>query len=271
LQDREGALNDFSTSLELARNEGNSAATENVIRTMTREVGVKDAIAYVERQASSDPRWRLMLVALYRSDKNDAAAIQSLEMLRSDFGKLTTPQQLNALRLEGTIYLTSQPPQPEKAERAYRELLAKDPDDFTALNNLACLLAENVNPPRPQEALEFSQHAYDLMSRRGMLEPLIADTHGWVLTLLDRPEGLGVLEDVVQRSPFLEAHYHLAEAYLKREYAQEAQNQLQLAEELILDAQKKDKPIDPATVSKVSDAMTRAQDMLRQKSQAQVP
>jgi tetratricopeptide (TPR) repeat protein len=271
LNDRQGALADFSTGLDIARNEGNDGASETIIRSMTKEIGYTDAIAYVLKLAESDPRWRLLLVSLYRSNQDDASAIAQLELLRADFSRLDTAQQLNALRLEGTVYLTVKPPQVEKSEKAYRELLKINPDDLTSLNNLACLLAESTTPPRPQEALEYSQRAYDLMTRRGQLEPLLADTHGWVLTLLGRPEGVNILETVVQRSPFLDAHYHLAEAYLKQQYPEEAQRQLVRAEELIAEASRKQEPVDPAIVAKVNDAMVRVQEAIRAKTQAQAP
>jgi tetratricopeptide (TPR) repeat protein len=65
---------------------------------------------------------------------------------------------------------------PGAADR-YRRILAIDPNNVVALNNLAFNLAEKQHDPK--DALPFAQRAYQLSG-----EPVVADTLGWVDHLL---------------------------------------------------------------------------------------
>jgi tetratricopeptide (TPR) repeat protein len=56
----------------------------------------------------------------------------------------------------------------------YRELIRISPDEVTALNNAAFMLAENRGDLN--EALRYAQHARELMPK----SPEVADTLGWV-------------------------------------------------------------------------------------------
>ena len=268
LGDKDAALAEFGSALNVAKDQGNDAAGELIVRTMARDIGVDQAIRKVqERAETGEPRWRIILAMLHNAKRDDQAAIKILESLRQDMAKLAPEQQLTVLRLMGNLYLTTDPPQPAKAQEAYLQLLDKVPNDWTALNNLACLLAESVNPPEPARAKIYSQRAYDLMRNQNDFQPLIADTHGWVLTLCNEVDaGIDVLQRVVERAPFLEAHYHLAEAYLKKSYHEQALRQLELAQAIVKDADQKQQPISPEVRRRIGEAEARAREGLREKS-----
>ncbi|MEO7192539.1 MAG: TIGR03790 family protein [Vicinamibacterales bacterium] len=61
----------------------------------------------------------------------------------------------------------------DKAVERYRRVLAINPDEHTALNNLAFVLA--VYQKSPKEALPFAERAYRLAK-----QPAVIDTLGWV-------------------------------------------------------------------------------------------
>jgi tetratricopeptide (TPR) repeat protein len=162
------------------------------------------------------------------------------------------------------VYLVAQ--QPVKSRQCYDKLLEMSPDDMTALNNMACLMGEVVQPPQPQEGLKFSQRAYDLMQRGNRRDPLVLDTHGWLLTLSGKvDEGIEVLRRANELRQIPDAHYHLGEAYIKKEIPDAALRELDMAMELVKRFIQNHEPVDPLLQSKIENAMSRANIMTRQK------
>jgi putative PEP-CTERM system TPR-repeat lipoprotein len=94
----------------------------------------------------------------------------------------------------------------EDAEREYRAILARVPDDAAALNNLAWLRLEKSDMP---DALALSRKAYD----RAAQNPSVANTYGWVLARAGRPrEAIPILRGAYQATSDTEMRYHLAAA-----------------------------------------------------------
>jgi tetratricopeptide (TPR) repeat protein len=193
-----------------------------------------------------------------------------IERILAEGDKLSPPERAQALRFAGSLYLTYQPePQTAKAYDAYLKLLDIEPNDWGSLNNMAYLVAEQMNPPRPAEALKYSRRAYDVMTSAGGRNPLILDTHGWVLTLNNQPqEGIDLLRRAISIQSFPEAHYHLGEAYLKTGAAVDAQKQLEVAVELIRQAEEKKEPVDFALRARVEGALAKAKEAAGTKSAA---
>ena len=81
----------------------------------------------------------------------------------------------------------------------------------TALNNLAYLLADDLN--RPEEALPYIEEAVRLARDTGA----VLDTHGWVLILVGRyREGIGILTRAIELDQnAAEYHLHAAEGYAR--------------------------------------------------------
>jgi len=95
------------------------------------------------------------------------------------------------------------------------------------------------------------------------------DTHGWLLTLAGQvDDGIALLQNVVDTSPVVDARYHLAEAYLKKAFPEEAKKQLELARAMIKRMTEMHQPYDPALDGKIDNAMLRVQEMLKSKGQA---
>jgi tetratricopeptide (TPR) repeat protein len=222
-------------------------------------------------QAQGGDKWRIMIARLQQTKGDTQGAIATLESVLAREQDLDRNDKLNAYRFGGTLYLmVSNAP---KSVECYKKLLEIAPEDMTALNNLACLLAEVVQPPDPKGGLVYSQRAYDLMQKGGRRDPLIYDTHGWLLTLSgDVDRGVDTLRQSLQLRRIPDAHYHLGEAYLKKQFADQALRELELALDLYKRMKEQKEPVDPALEGKIENALTRANIAARsKKSTANAP
>jgi predicted Zn-dependent protease len=153
---------------------------------------------------------------------------------------------------------------PLEAAAQLRSELEKAPDDVAALNNLACLLLDDVSPPQPQEALTFSQRAYDLLARAQVLSPSVCDTQGWALIQCGRiDEGVKLLEQTDAQAPSAAIRYHLAEAYIGKSQPAEAQRHLAGAMALAEESRKQGHPTDAALVARLDVVKARIAEMIR--------
>lgn len=98
----------------------------------------------------------------------------------------------------------------EEAAKVYQQVLTENPKSFAALNNLAYLLATNLN--RPTEALTYAQQAAAMTPN----DPQVLDTLGWVEFLAgDVDKAQETLKRSVRIKAFTANTYHLAEVMLK--------------------------------------------------------
>ncbi|MGV3515944.1 TIGR03790 family protein [Luteitalea sp.] len=119
----------------------------------------------------------------------------------------------------------------DEAIASYRAVLALQPADLVASNNLAYALA--TDPAGRAEALTLARRVYD--QTRG--EPTVADTYGWVLYQTgDVAEAARVLREAVRRAPGLvEAQIHLALVLLKSNERVEARQAWEAAQKVAPD------------------------------------
>ena len=274
--DKDGAIQSFEAALTTAGAERNEAAAQEVIDRLAKVIGVDDALMRILPLAQNDNRWRIVAAQLYGQKGNHEGAVEMIERVLAESDKLSPQDRAHVLGLAGQIYLAHQPqPLAEKAYDAYLKLLDLQPNDLFALNNMASLLSETMNPPRYKEALTYSQKAYDLLQKAGRRNEVVLDTHGWVLTLNGRPqEGIDLLRQAIAgsgESAFPYAHYHLGEAYLKTAAPEDAQKQLEIAAEQIRQKEEKKEMFDPILRSKVEAALAKAKESVRSKSAAATP
>lgn len=98
----------------------------------------------------------------------------------------------------------------EDAAKVYQQVLAENPKSFAALNNLAYLLATNLD--RPSEALTYAQQAAAMAPN----DPQVLDTLGWTQFLAgDVKNAQETLRRSVRIKAFTANTYHLAEVMLK--------------------------------------------------------
>ena len=116
----------------------------------------------------------------------------------------------------------------EKAATTWRKAIELDPDNHVALNNLACMWADNGI--HLDEALQLIERAVRMVPDRGSY----VDTYGWLLFKLGRTEEAAAH---LRRAAELDKnnaaiHDHLADALMKLGQRDEALAQLRKAREL---------------------------------------
>jgi tetratricopeptide (TPR) repeat protein len=116
------------------------------------------------------------------------------------------------------------------SEQVYRDLLARNPDNGLALNNLAWLLAIHAN--QGEEALKLIDRAIELYGPGGDL----LDTRASVCLVLGRPEeAVKALEDAVLQTPTGQRYFHLAQAFDKAGHRDAAKEKwIKATKELLL-------------------------------------
>jgi tetratricopeptide (TPR) repeat protein len=109
----------------------------------------------------------------------------------------------------------------QQAIEQYLVLLKHDPENVTALNNLAWLLQESGNP----DGMRYAERAYELAPDR----PEITDTLGWLLVQNgDVNRGLVLLQEARIKAPHIpDIHYHMAFALHKAGRNDEARKELE--------------------------------------------
>jgi Tfp pilus assembly protein PilF len=144
---------------------------------------------------------RLVLRSERRVHQGDhAGAVEALAAAIERAPNLVTPRLQLAQVYDATREWA-------RAAEAYRGVLALRPNNVTALNNLAYLLAERQGDPK--EGLALAERAY--FASRG--EPNVIDTLAWVHHRLGNPaEARRFIREAVARVPdAAEFRYHAAE------------------------------------------------------------
>lgn len=258
------AMQDYDAALASVEADKNLEVAQSIIGSISDTLGPDRALAVAQKRAATDSRWNIDVAYLLYHQHRVPEARQAIGQVLSNLSGLNKSDRIGALRMAGIIYMLGHPPEYPKARDAYVKLLSESPNDLPALNNLACLLANNVTPPQPKEAKVYSTQAYNLMKQSGRWDPLVADTQGWVLALCggdDLPQAVSILADVVDRHPFPEARYHLAEAYIKDNRLDEAKKQLDQATEALSLSQKNNQDVDPVLKVQIDQAQQRLREM----------
>lgn len=270
LDKKDEALAEFEKALNTKEVQQHDDIASVVLNSLAQEVGIDEALTQVAPKAEGNPRWQLLQAYLYQQKHDWPNAVATVDKMMTEVDKMPADQRLNVLRFAGTMYLSAQPkPMPEKALSAFKLSLKEFPDDTAVLNNVASLLTDYVDPARPQEALQYSQHAYDLMTKSGRIEPLVLDTQGRVLTMVNRvPEGIVLLQEAADRTDIPDVHYHLAEAYMMQNAPEEAQKHLIQASAAIEKATKAQQSVDPKMIRRVQELTAQAKKIIESKAQA---
>ncbi|HZK80392.1 MAG TPA: tetratricopeptide repeat protein, partial [Humisphaera sp.] len=233
--------NDKGAPDEIASND----AYQQVLDSFA-QISLDEALARVSKRIAL-PHWRIQYVSLLMRKHDFPAALAALAPLtdKSTLAALPRSDRVSALRFGAEC--NQYGGHPEASKPFYLAWLQEAPNDPTLLNNLACLLAENLH--RPDEARQYSQKAYDLGRKVNAPDPMIVDTHGWVLTLCGgdaSTEGLTILSGLVDtHGDFLDARYHLAMAYAKVNRPADAAAQLATAMAQIKTMEEKKSPVNP--------------------------
>ena len=134
----------------------------------------------------------------------------------------------------------------EAAAAAYRRLLKQNPDDLEVLNNLAYLLANDVD--RPQEAVPLAERAAKLAPENAE----VLDTLGWAYYRAgDSTRAQETLRRSVNLKPLPANTLHLGQVYLATDLQGRARESLQQTVELATAAE------DTATLEKARQLLER--------------
>jgi tetratricopeptide (TPR) repeat protein len=140
-------------------------------------------------------------------------------------GALTTamPQNVTALRmLAATCY---QARRYDEARRYYEVLLEQTGEDLMALNNLAYLLADQLDAA--EAAIPYAKRALAAVDDNPARRANILDTLGWVQFKAGRlTEAIGSLRQSVALRAMPANHLHLGQAYLANQQYDLAREQL---------------------------------------------
>jgi predicted Zn-dependent protease len=268
------ALPDLKRSLSAAIQDDDPPMIDQVAESIRTFFGADEAIKAISADSKKHVSARLALAHLYQAESNSEAALGQINDLMADFDHLSHRDQVNVLNSAAVLYQMAKPvPLVDKAYDAYQRWLKLEPGNMEAMNNLACLLADDYKPPRAKEGLAYADKAVSEMSQLGRTEPRLLDTQGWLTILNGSPEdGVVILNTAMTNfDPFPDEYVHLAEGYLRMHIPDpvEAETQAKLGLQLL----KKENPTDQdASVrAKLEDLINRSEGLRHGKQQAQVP
>ena len=196
---------------------------EDVRHTFAPDVGVQ-----LFETPVSDPRFtpandRILTPLLYAVGRKDEAATRAAGLVRA----ATTDAERGDLLIEqGVMYQAGG--DFEQARTAYEQALQYRPNDWIPLNNLAYMLADNLQ--RQELALPYAERAVAADDDPRVLGDTL-DTLGWIYVGLGRyREAIAELSKAVRLQPENPmTHYHLGEAYRLAEQFLEAKDVLEHA------------------------------------------
>jgi tetratricopeptide (TPR) repeat protein len=269
------ALGDFKLSLAAAIQEDDGLEFDQIAKSLVEQFDADTAINTVLPLSNNYVNAKLTLAHLYQGKGDDADALQAIDQVMADFDKMRVKDQVNTLATASLLYQLAKPvPLVDKAYDAYLRWIKIQPDNLLALNNLACLLADNYSPPRAEEGLAYAKRAVDAMYRLGRTEPHFLDTQAWLLILNGQVEdGVAQLNKTMLDSPalFPEEHYHLGEGYFRMpnpDFAA-ADKEAKLGLDMI---NKQPANVQDATLkAKLQELANRSEEMMKSRQQAQVP
>jgi tetratricopeptide (TPR) repeat protein len=186
-----------------------------------------DAMA---RDTTVNQDWLAFFRARLQADRKETMAKGLDEMQR--LGKTTKIAPLAKLassEYAGRLYLGNEF---EKAEQAFRDIVAADPNDAETLNNLAYLLGKDLN--KPNDALPFARKAVEIRPK----SPETLDTLGMVLLesgKLDEAKDTLMRAISMPSAPSTQVTIlmHLAETQFKMDKKDEAKATLTRAKNLM--------------------------------------
>lgn len=219
------------------------------------KLSIDDALTRLAPRLGDD-RWRLQSVSLRLRKEDWTGALTEDEPLLAKGQSLTRSYRLSALRFAAQaaqgagLY--------DRSRQYYVDLLVEAPQEIAALNNLAFMVAENLHDPAG--ALQYSQRAYDLTRQYNAPDPNVVDTHGWVLVLMGEPQidqGINLLSGLVDSNPdLLDARYHLAMAFSKKNQPANAQRVLLAAQDQIRTMEQNKTPPPAASKAMIENALS---------------
>jgi tetratricopeptide (TPR) repeat protein len=256
-------LVDLQSALVAAVTEDEPQEIDQVAQSIKDEYSTDEAINALVPLAKNNLSAKLSLAHEYQDKGDDTSALATIDEIMVSFDKLSHRDQVNTLNSAAIMYQLAKPPLVDKAYDAYVHWLKLEPNNLEALNNLACLLADDYSPPRAKEGLEYANHAVDEMSKLGRTEPRLLDTQGWLMILNGSPEdGVHTLNTAMtQFDPFPDEYLHLGEGYLRLQMPDPTQAEVQAKLGLQIVNKRNAGNSDAAIRSKLQDLINRSEEL----------
>lgn len=268
LNDKDGALTDFEQALKIATEQQNDSAAREVVNNMAMELGSAAAMRRVEPKAQTDNRWRMVAAQLCRAQGDFESGLKWTQMMLDDPHTQGVERDM-VMGMAGEFYYSKRPPDFVAATEMFKKVADNNPTNPGALNNLAAVMTMPGSPSKPEDALVYSQRAFDLMNQTGNIIPEVLDTHGSILVQVGRvDDGIALLLGAVDRKPMPDAYYHLGEAYLRQNKPDDADKAFKQVIELITRAERDRLFVDPTLKSRVEEGLVKAAALAQQKSGA---
>jgi len=193
-------------------------------------------LALIEPLVDQDPTGVLKVgvAQLQMMQGRDALAMTQLVNLE---GELSGAMEQRRLGLLAQIHHLGG--EPERARRIYERIIEIDPDNFTALNNLAYLLTEDLD--RPADALPLAQRALAASSQNPTQRASVLDTLGLVQYRLGRlTEAEQSLRQSIAFNPLVDNRIHLAQVLMQQDRPDAARDELIAARQLAEETENRD-------------------------------
>jgi tetratricopeptide (TPR) repeat protein len=266
LEQRDAALQDFTQAADAANAVGDEDAVSNVVGMLADALGADEGIKAISTKLDGEEGWRyrVLTAMLHQTKGRLPKSLEALEPALAQVDSLPPDAQRRVLRLAGLLLVSPGPQNNvDRAVQVYQKLIRLNPDDVMVLNNIAYLMSEKVTSPNLPEAMKYSQRAVEIIRQQGRVDPLILDTHGWLLVQNGRvAEGINVLNEALSKRSIVDIHYHLGAAYLKMSLPKEANEQIQQAMKLM------DKPdTDPDIKPRILEVAKAVNEALRQQQE----
>jgi tetratricopeptide (TPR) repeat protein len=223
-QTRPQARAGFAKALAMAG--GNAEITRTVIGQLQSALPVEDQLPLLEANVENDASGlsELIICQLWLTQKNYDQALGRLARMHD-----RKPKDVTVLRALSAGYYMAK--QPAKSAEFAQKLLVEAPDDLMALNNLAYMLADDLD--RPAEAIEMAQRAVDLVGREDGQRANVLDTLGWVQFRAGRiDEAVSTLRTSVNLQPMAANCLHLGTVLAHRGQPELARTELMRAKQM---------------------------------------
>ena len=267
------SLADFNRAMTTAEKDDQPVVLDALARTVAQEFSYDDAVNSLLPISKEYVSAKVSLARLYQGHGDDAAALATVDGIMADFDKLSHRDQVKLCPTRR--FCTNSPnrfPWWTRRTAPYQQWLKLEPDNLEALNNMACLLADNYSPPRTKEGLDYANHAVSEMSRLGRTEPRLLDTQAWLMILTGTPEdGVHTLNTAMTSSRrFPTSICILAKGICGRKYPiPRGGNSGKVRHALVNRRNAADE--DANVRAKLQDLINRSEEMRHARQQAQVP
>ncbi len=230
------ATNAFTQALQLAGD--NTAQIGVVVAQIQAALNAEDQLALLRPLAQQD-RTGALWIAVGQLMLTQGRTEQALDELKGldQTAELSGRAEVDWHRLLARCYYDLK--QYPQSRRHYERVLEAAPNDLVALNNLAFLLADNLDQSR--EALKLAERALALAGNNAPQKANVLDTLGWVQHCAgDTRTAIDTLQRSVRLRPMIANRLHLAKVLLAGNRPASARQALSAARQMAEEQQNAD-------------------------------